>query len=101
GLAAVAGWFDLGLAFIRTSALAGTGALVQEDARTAFWLGLGGELRYTIGAGFSLAVGAGGAWFPVTSRFYAAPRTSSSDVPALVEGPLELRARATVIWEVP
>jgi hypothetical protein len=101
GPAAVVGWLDLGLAFVRTTAWDGARNLVAADSRTAFWLGLGGELRYTIGAGFSLGIGAGGAWFPVTSRFYTAPPGSPSALPAFSEGALELRARATVLWEAP
>ncbi len=101
GAAAVAGWVDLGLASVRTTARDGQANIIAIDARTAFWLGLGGELRYTIGAGFSLAIGAGLAWLPVTSRFFASPPNTPSAAPALAEGALELRARAAVIWESP
>jgi hypothetical protein len=101
GAAAVAGWLDLGLASVRTTARDGQANIIAVDARTAFWLGLGGELRYTIGAGFSLGIGAGVAWLPVTSRFYTSPPNTPSAAPALAESALELRARAAVIWESP
>jgi hypothetical protein len=101
GPAAVVGWLDLGLASVRTTARDGDSNVVAVDSRAAFWLGLGGELRYTIGAGFSLGIGAGVAWLPVTSRFYASPPGTPSAVPAFVEGALELRARAAVVWEAP
>jgi hypothetical protein len=95
----VAGWGDGGLAFIDVRVE--DPSLLVEDRRTAFWLGLGGELRYSFWAGLGVAIGAGAAWFPVTSRFYASPPGARTTLVALDEGALELRARAAVFWELP
>ncbi|HVU02190.1 MAG TPA: hypothetical protein VHE30_10570 [Polyangiaceae bacterium] len=101
GPASALGWMDVGLAVIDVTARSVSGEVLAQDSRVAFWLGLSGELRYTIGAGWALGLGAGAAWFPVTSRFYPTPRSAEASVPAFVESPLELRARATVVWEIP
>jgi hypothetical protein len=100
GPAAIAGWGDGGLAFIDVSVQDGDARTLVRDRRTAFWLGLGGELRYSFWAGLALGIGAGGAWFPVTSRFHASPPGSRSSLVALQEGTLELRARAALVWEI-
>ncbi len=101
GRSAVAAWSDVGLAFIRMDARDSPDDLVTEDRRRAFWLGLGGELRYTLVHGFALGIGAGAAWFPVTSRYFASPADIRPRVPALVEGAVEFRAQAFLAWESP
>jgi hypothetical protein len=101
GHAAVAGWTDVGLGFVDVTVTGTDVRQVARDHRTAFWLGLGGELRYSLGAGLAIGVGAGGAWYPVTSRFYASPASAPSPLVALQEGGIELRARAALLWEIP
>jgi len=101
GNASVAGWSDVGLAFIDVRAADPRSQLLAEDRRTAFWLGFGGELRYCFGAGLAVGIGAGGAWFPVASRFHASPPGAKTTLVALQEGNLELRARAVFLWELP
>jgi hypothetical protein len=101
GPAAALGFLDIGLASVETTAKGAEGQTYAVDSRLAFWLGLSGELRYTIGGGFALGLGAGAALLPVTSRFYPSPRGDSAAVPAFVESPVELRAAARVIWESP
>jgi hypothetical protein len=99
GPSAVFGWADLGLAFIRLDAWDSQGISTATDERTAIWLGLGAELRYTVVGGFALGIGAGVAFLPVPSRFYASPQGSTTELTALREDGVELRARASLIWE--
>jgi hypothetical protein len=101
GAAGAVGWIDTGLAFIDTQAIDRAGTTIASDQRTAFWLGAGGELRYALAAGFSLGLGAGLAWFPVTSRFYTSLPGAPTTVLAFDEGNFEFRGRASVIWESP
>jgi hypothetical protein len=100
GPSAVFGSADLGLAFIRLHAQDSLGTSSVIDQRTSIWLGLGAELRYTVVGGFALGIGAGVAFLPVPSRFYASPQGSSTELTALREDGVELRARASVIWEI-
>jgi hypothetical protein len=93
-----AGWGDLGFAFVRATALDSSERQLANDRRQALWLGLGAEFRYALIAGFSLGLGVGGAWFPVTSQFYASPPGAPA-VPAFEESAFDLRARATIGWE--
>lgn len=100
GPSAVFGFADLGVAFINLHAENLQGNFSAYDKRTTIWLGVGAELRYTVIGGFALGIGAGVAFLPVPSRFYASPQGSSLELTALQEDGLELRARASVIWEV-
>ena len=100
GPSAVFGWADLGLAFIRLNAQDSRGTFSVVDERTSIWLGLGAELRYTVVGGFALGIGAGVAFLPVSSRFHASPQGSTSELTALREDGVELRARASLIWEI-
>jgi hypothetical protein len=100
GPSAVFGWADLGLAFIHLRAEDTQGTFSAVDERTSIWLGLGAELRYTVVGGFALGIGAGVAFLPVHSRFYVSPQGSTTELTALQEDGLELRARASVIWEI-
>jgi hypothetical protein len=99
GPSAVFGWADLGVAFIRLNARDSLGTFSVVDERTSIWLGLGAELRYTVVGGFALGIGAGVAFLPVPSRFYASPQGSTTELTALQEDGVELRARASLIWE--
>jgi hypothetical protein len=99
GQSAAVGWCDLGLASIQVTARDAYQNAVGADQRVAFWLGVGGELRYTLGEGFALGIGAGAAWFPVTSRFYASPPGATTPLLALDEGTAEFRGRAALVWE--
>jgi hypothetical protein len=100
GPSAVFGWADLGLAFIRTKAQESSGVFSAADSRTAIWLGLGAELRYTVVGGFALGIGAGVAFLPVATRFYTSPPGSTIQLTGLQEDGLDLRARASIIWEL-
>jgi hypothetical protein len=100
GHAAVTGSGEGGLAFIDVQVHDSSARTLVRDRRTAFWLGAGGELRYSFWAGLAVGIGAGIAWFPVTSRFYASPPGAPSTLLALQEGALELRARAALVWEL-
>jgi hypothetical protein len=99
GPSAVFGWADLGLAFIHVHSQDAVDAYPVTDHRTAIWLGFGAELRYTVVGGLALGIGAGVAILPVASRFYSSPPGSSTQLVALREDPVDLRARASVIWE--
>jgi hypothetical protein len=99
GPSAVFGWADVGLAFIRLHAQDNAGFFTAVDRRTAIWLGVGAELRYNVIGSFALGLGAGVAFLPVASRFFASPPGSSVEVTALREDSVDLRARASVIWE--
>jgi hypothetical protein len=99
GPSAVFGWGDVGVAFIHVHAQDSQGTFSSNDSRAAIWLGLGAELRYTVVGGLALGIGAGVAFLPVASRFYASPPGSSTALTALQEDGLDLRARASVIWE--
>jgi hypothetical protein len=99
GPSAVLGWADTGIAFIHVHAGDSAGTFTSDDRRAAIWLGLGAELRYTVVSGLALGIGAGVAFLPVASRFFASPPGSSTELTALQEDSLELRARASVIWE--
>ena len=99
GPSAVFGWADMGLAFIRVHSQDATAAYRTDDRRSAIWLGIGAELRYTVVGGFALGIGAGVAFLPVASRYYATTSDSSSRVVALQEDSVDLRARASLIWE--
>lgn len=99
GSSAAVAWSDIGAAVTRVTAYDRTVTAVATDQRTLFWLGLGGELRYRLGADFSLGIGAGGAFLPVTSTFFASPPGSATPVPAFEESPIEFRARIALIWE--
>ncbi len=95
----IVGWCDIGLAFIDLRAAGAGSTTISSDLRTAVWLGLGGELRFSLGAGLGIGLGAGGAWFPVATRFYASPAGSKVTLVALEEGNLEFRGQASLIWE--
>lgn len=99
GASAAVGWADVGAAVARTTAFDRSVTPVATDQRPLFWLGLGGELRYRLGADFSLGIGAGGAFLPVTSTFFASPPGAASPVAAFEESPIEFRARIALIWE--
>jgi len=99
GPSAVFGWGDVGVAFIHIRARDLDGSFSSEDRRAAIWLGVGAELRYTVIAGLALGIGAGVAFLPVPSRFFASPPGSATALTALQEDGVELRARASVIWE--
>ena len=99
GPSAVFGWADLGLAFVHVQSQDSSGSYTADDRRTAVWLGLGAELRYTVIGGLALGIGAGVALLPVASRFYASPPGTPTPLVALREDPVDLRARAAVIWE--
>jgi hypothetical protein len=99
GPSAVFGWADLGVAFIHVHSQDSTGAYTTTDRRSAIWLGFGAELRYTVVGGLALGIGAGVAFLPVASRFYSSPAGNPTDLVALQEDPVDLRARASVIWE--
>jgi hypothetical protein len=99
GASAAVGWADIGAAVARTTAFDRTVTAIATDQRPLFWLGLGGELRYRLGADFSLGIGAGGAFLPVTSTFFASPPGAASPVAAFEESPIEFRARIALIWE--
>jgi hypothetical protein len=99
GSSAAVAWADVGAAVARATAFDRTVTAVATDQRTLFWLGLGGELRYRLGADFSLGVGAGAAFLPVTSTFFASPPGSATPVSAFEESPIEFRARVALIWE--
>lgn len=101
GQSAAVGWCDVGAAVARATAYDRTVTAIASDQRTLFWLGVGGELRYRLGADFSLGIGAGGAFLPVTSRFIASPPGAAAPVPAFEESPVEFRARLALIWESP
>jgi hypothetical protein len=101
GPSAAVAWADIGAAVARVTAYDRTVTAVASDQRTLFWLGLGGELRYRLGADFSLGVGAGGAFLPVTSTFFASPEGSQTPILAFQESPIEFRARIALIWESP
>lgn len=89
---------DLGLAVVEAAARDRNERTVAIDSRHAFWLGLSGDLRYSLGAGFALGVGAGAAWSPVATRFFASPRVAPSRVVAFNEGQLDFRARLALYW---
>ncbi|HEX4338983.1 MAG TPA: hypothetical protein VH062_23915 [Polyangiaceae bacterium] len=99
GPSAVFGYTDIGVAFIHAHAEDSAGSFSSDDRRAAIWLGLGAELRYTVVGGLALGIGAGVAFLPVASRFYASPPGSSTELTALREDGLDLRARASIIWE--
>lgn len=99
GPSAVFGWADLGLAFIHVHSEDSTATYTTTDRRTAIWLGFGAELRYTVVGGLALGIGAGVAFLPVASRYYSSPPGSPTSLVALQEDPVDLRARASVIWE--
>jgi hypothetical protein len=99
GPSAVFGWADLGVAFIHVHSQDSTGSYTTTDRRSAIWLGFGAELRYTVVGGLALGIGAGVAFLPVASRFYSSPPGSAIQLVALREDPVDLRARASVIWE--
>jgi hypothetical protein len=99
GPSAVFGWADLGVAFIHVHSQDSTATYTTTDHRSAIWLGFGAELRYTVVGGLALGIGAGVAFLPVASRFYSSPLGSSTQLVALREDPVDLRARASVIWE--
>jgi hypothetical protein len=101
GAGAAVGYADFGAAAARTTAYDRTVTAVSSDERALFWLGLGGELRYRLGADFSLGIGAGGAFLPVTSTFFASPAGAASPVPAFEESPIEFRAKIALVWESP
>ena len=97
GPSAVFGWGDVGFAFIRLHAQ--DQIFTAVDRRTAIWLGVGAELRYTVVGSFALGLGAGLAFLPVASRFFASPPGSTVQVTALREDSVDLRARASLLWE--
>jgi hypothetical protein len=101
GQSAAVGYCDIGAAVARATAYDRTTTAIASDQRPLFWLGVGGELRYRLGADFSLGVGAGGAFLPVTSTFLASPPGAAAPVPAFEESPIEFRARLSLIWESP
>ena len=101
GQSAAVGWLDLGAAVARTTAYDQTVTAVATDQRTLFWLGVGGELRYTLGADFSLGIGAGGAFLPVTSEFFVSPPGDKAPVTGFEESSVEFRATIALIWESP
>jgi hypothetical protein len=98
GHVAATAWGDLGFAFVRASALDSASNVVADDSRQALWLGLGAEFRYSLFAGVSLGLAIGGAWFPVTSQFYASPAGDPA-IPAFEESAFDLRACASLGWE--
>lgn len=101
GQSAAVGWCDFGAAVARATAYDQTVTVVSADQRTLFWLGVGGELRYRLGADFSLGIGAGGAFLPVTSTFFASPPGAKTPITAFEESPVEFRARVALVWESP
>lgn len=101
GVAAAFGTLDAGLAIIHAAGPNASGVDVVFDERTAFWLGGGGELRYYFLSGLCLGLGAGGAWFPVTTRFYASSPAARTRILAFQEGGLDLRARLVLAGELP
>jgi hypothetical protein len=104
GATTAAASLDLGLAFVDVSAESREGVTVATDSRTAFWLGLSGDLRYSLDYGFALGVGAGGAWFPVATRYLASPPPQQAGDPGVVafdEGQVDFRARVSLFWEAP
>lgn len=98
GPIAATGWGDLGFAFVKAQTFDSAGSTLSTDRRQALWLGLGAEFRYSLFEGFSLGLGVGAGWFPVTSQFYASA-PGATKVPAFEESSLDLRARASLGWE--
>lgn len=99
GIGSITGWTNLGVAVVDVEARDGQGRHVAGDDRAAFWLGIGGELRYGFGKGVSMGLGAGGAFYPVTSQFFATPRGAAVPVSAFEESRFELRGRLVLVWE--
>lgn len=101
GVGAAVAFTEVGLAFVTARARDASDRPVASDSHAAFWLGAGGELRYSLVGGLSLGLGVGCLVLPVTTRFHASPPRSRNEVTALAEGNLDLRARLSVLWELP
>src|SRR5260221_2500978 len=78
GPSAVIGWWDLVLAHIRVTARGAPGSFQAYDRRTAFWLGGGAELPYTLVGGVALGTGARIGWLSPTAPFYASSPPAST-----------------------
>jgi hypothetical protein len=100
GEGAAVAYLDLGASSIGVTARDSGGRIVKEDARLAVFGGFGGELRRSLIQGLWLAVGAGIAFFPVTSHFLASPENSDAKIAAFEEGHLEARVHLSLIWVI-
>jgi len=98
GPVALSAFFDLGGLRATARAREAGGREVLEDRRITAWVGAGGELGYSLGAGFSLDLAAGLAIFPSISRYFPGPRGGADGAPSLEENGAEARARVAIGW---